>query len=61
MQKLLVTNFPILLIDESQDTAKNLIEALFVAQIKFKNQFCLGLFGDTMQRIISFLTPIAKG
>jgi DNA helicase-2/ATP-dependent DNA helicase PcrA len=51
MQRLLVTKFPFLLIDESQDTAKLLIEAFFVAQANFKSQFCLGLFGDTMQRI----------
>lgn len=51
MQSILVQSFPILLIDESQDTNKELINALFkVEQIHEKN-FCLGLFGDTMQRI----------
>ena len=51
MQEVLVRKFPILLIDESQDTKKELINALFKVQQKHKNHFSLGLFGDTMQRI----------
>ncbi len=51
MQKILVKKFPILLIDESQDTNKELIEAFFDVQKKYPNNFSLGLFGDTMQRI----------
>lgn len=49
-QKILVQKYPILLVDESQDTKKELINALFSVQEKNKN-FSLGLFGDTMQRI----------
>ena len=49
-QKILIQKYPILLVDESQDTKKELINALFMVQEKNKN-FSLGLFGDTMQRI----------
>jgi DNA helicase-2/ATP-dependent DNA helicase PcrA len=51
MRSLLVNQFPILLIDESQDTNKELIEALFYVQASMNNQFALGIIGDTMQRI----------
>lgn len=51
MQKILIYSYPILLIDESQDTKKELIEAFFKIQETFPDKFSLGLFGDTMQRI----------
>lgn len=51
MQTILVSKFPIVLVDESQDTNKALMEALLAVQEKHKDRFCLGLFGDTMQRI----------
>lgn len=51
MQRLLISKYPILLIDESQDTQKDLIDAFFSIQRNFSNEFCLALFGDTMQRI----------
>lgn len=51
MQKVLVRKYPILLIDESQDTKKELIEAFFKIQSIHFDKFSLGLFGDTMQRI----------
>jgi DNA helicase-2/ATP-dependent DNA helicase PcrA len=51
MQDLLVCKFPIVLIDESQDTKKDLIDAFFELQKNKKDSFSLGLFGDTMQRI----------
>ncbi|WP_291122545.1 UvrD-helicase domain-containing protein, partial [Flavobacterium sp. UBA6046] len=53
MQDLLVCKFPIVLIDESQDTKKELIDAFFELQKNKKDSFSLGLFGDTMQRIYS--------
>ena len=49
--QLLVNRYPILFIDESQDTNKNLIDALFALQNENQDRFCLGLFGDMMQRI----------
>jgi len=51
MQSLLINKYPILIIDESQDTNKNLITALFEIQKIHKADFSLGLLGDTMQRI----------
>lgn len=53
MQDILVSTFPILLIDESQDTKKDLIDAFFELQINKSRVFSIGLFGDTMQRIYS--------
>ena len=51
MQSILVGRYPILLIDESQDTNKHLIDALFAVQKEQKQRFALGLLGDMMQRI----------
>lgn len=51
MQQLLISKYPILLIDESQDTNKGLMEALLTVQTSNSKEFCLGLIGDTMQRI----------
>ncbi|MGR5235528.1 UvrD-helicase domain-containing protein [Vibrio alfacsensis] len=51
LQRILIRKFPVLLVDESQDTKKDLIEALFVVQASHKEQFSMGLFGDVMQRI----------
>lgn len=51
MPKLLANRFPILLIDESQDTSRELIEAFFFVQSKLKDRFVLGIIGDMMQRI----------
>ncbi|EOA9034469.1 ATP-dependent helicase [Vibrio parahaemolyticus] len=51
LQQILTRKFPILLVDESQDTKKELVEALFAVQASHKEQFSMGLFGDVMQRI----------
>lgn len=51
LRRLLVTRFPILLIDESQDTSRRLMDALLDVQAAHRESFILGLFGDTMQRI----------
>lgn len=53
MHRLLISRFPLLFIDESQDTNKLLMEALLNVQSVHKDRFALGLFGDTMQRIYS--------
>jgi DNA helicase-2/ATP-dependent DNA helicase PcrA len=53
MQSILAGRYPILLIDESQDTNKHLIDALFAVQATLKGKFLLGLLGDMMQRIYS--------
>ncbi len=51
LQSILVNKYPILLIDESQDTNKLLVDALFQVEQKHQTHFSLGLFGDMMQRI----------
>ncbi|HEU0072459.1 MAG TPA: UvrD-helicase domain-containing protein [Dehalococcoidia bacterium] len=51
LRRLLVTRFPILLIDESQDTNRRLIEVLLDVEAAYRDTFCLGLFSDMMQRI----------
>lgn len=51
LRRLLVTRFPILLIDESQDTNRRLMDALLDVEAGYRDSFCLGLFGDMMQRI----------
>ena len=51
MQSILVGRHPVLLIDESQDTNKHIIDALFAVQAAHGKRFVLGLLGDTMQRI----------
>lgn len=51
MQDILVSKYPILLIDESQDTKKELVDALLTVCEKYKGKFIVGMFGDTMQRI----------
>lgn len=51
MQNILIQKHPILLIDESQDTKKELVDAFFEVQKNKSANITLGLFGDTMQRI----------
>lgn len=51
MRQILIQKYPILLIDESQDTQKDLIDAFLALQAEYPDQFSLSLFGDTMQRI----------
>lgn len=52
MRNILVNQYPILLIDECQDTKKELIDALLKVN-KEKTNFIIGMFGDVMQRIYS--------
>lgn len=51
LRRLLVTRFPILLIDESQDTSRRLMDVLLDVEAAYRDTFCLGLIGDMMQRI----------
>ena len=51
MQNILTSKFPIILIDESQDTKKELVDALLIVCEKYKKNFIVGMFGDTMQKI----------
>ena len=51
MQRILVSKYPILLIDESQDTKKELVDALLGVYAVHKQNWSIGMFGDTMQKI----------
>lgn len=51
MQEVFISQYPILLIDESQDTNKNLMDVFLDIQQCHASRFMLGLFGDMMQRI----------
>lgn len=51
MQDIVVSIFPIVLVDESQDTKREMVDALFRLQENKRDKFALGLFGDMMQRI----------
>jgi DNA helicase-2/ATP-dependent DNA helicase PcrA len=51
MRNILVNRYPVLLIDESQDTNRLLMDAFLHVQSLHRESFALGLFGDTMQRI----------
>ena len=53
MQRILIRKYPVLLIDEIQDTQKDLVDAFLDVQKVYSGEFCLALFGDTMQRIYS--------
>ena len=51
LQEILISRFPILFIDECQDTKKDFIEILLQIQKQYSNRFMIGLFGDMMQQI----------
>lgn len=51
LQRIIAQRYPILLIDESQDTKKELVDAFFETQKNFGDIFTLGLLGDQKQRI----------
>lgn len=50
-QDVVADRFPVLLIDESQDTNKELLDAFLILEKTHRGKFCLGLLGDIMQRI----------
>lgn len=51
LQRIIAQRYPILLIDESQDAKKELIDTFFEIQRNFADIFTLGLLGDQKQRI----------
>ena len=51
LQQIIAQRYPILLIDESQDTKKELVDTFFKIQENFEDVFTLGLLGDQKQRI----------
>lgn len=53
MRKITANQFPIIFIDECQDTQKDLLQAIIKTQEQLPEQITIGLFGDLMQRIYS--------
>lgn len=53
MKKILVNQYPILFVDECQDTQKDLLISLINTQQEQSDNIVIGLFGDLMQRIYS--------
>lgn len=51
LRTLLAQQYPYLLVDESQDTTTNVVEALKAVDQQNRASFCLGFFGDPMQSI----------
>lgn len=51
LQRVLRDGYPYILVDESQDTNRHIVEALFSFQAAHKGDVVVGLFGDMMQRI----------
>lgn len=50
-QELLVSNYPIIFIDEYQDTNKRLAESIITNLIETEKQILIGFFGDHWQKI----------
>jgi DNA helicase-2/ATP-dependent DNA helicase PcrA len=55
-RSLLAQQFPFVFVDESQDTTEAVVTALKSVAAQMKGRFCLGFFGDPMQRI--YLTGV---
>ncbi|UWR27374.1 ATP-dependent helicase [Sulfitobacter sp. S223] len=51
MSEVLANKYPFIFVDESQDTNKDVINAIFSLQKKQADKTVVGLFGDRMQRI----------
>lgn len=51
LQHILRDGYPYILVDESQDTNRHILEALLAFQAVHKDEVVVGLFGDMMQRI----------
>lgn len=51
LAKLLAANFPIVFVDESQDTNPDFVAALKAIKQAVDTPFCVGFFGDPMQKI----------
>lgn len=50
-RSLLAQQFPFVFVDESQDTTEAVVGALKAVAAQSKGKFCVGFFGDPMQRI----------
>lgn len=51
MRNVVSRRFPVIFVDESQDTIRDFVESLKVLASNASNNFCLGFFGDPLQKI----------
>jgi len=51
MRNTLARRFPVIFVDESQDTDPGFVKALLLMARENQDNFCLGFFGDPMQKI----------
>lgn len=57
-RQVVATRFPFVFIDESQDTMPDVVAAFKAIELQMRGAFCLGFFGDPMQKI--YLTGIGN-
>lgn len=50
-RRVVALNFPFIFIDESQDTFPEVVESFKILEAQMRDRFCLGFFGDPMQKI----------
>lgn len=50
-RRVVALNFPFVFIDESQDTFPEVVESFRMVESQMRDRFCLGFFGDPMQKI----------
>lgn len=50
-RRVVALNFPFIFIDESQDTFPEVVESFRMVEAQMRDRFCLGFFGDPMQKI----------
>lgn len=50
-RRVVALNFPFIFIDESQDTFPEVVESFRILEAQMRDRFCLGFFGDPMQKI----------
>lgn len=58
LRKIISQKYPYIFVDESQDTFPNIVEALKLVDKSNTEKFCLGFFGDPMQKI--YVTGIGE-
>lgn len=50
-RRLVAMKYPFVFIDESQDTFAEVVEAFKLVEAQMRGKFCIGFFGDPMQKI----------
>ena len=64
MRRIVARRYPVIFVDESQDTDPHFVDALLVVANECQDNFCVGFFGDPVQKIFmqgKGLIPIEEG